>query len=554
MNTTPLRLLSLALAMSLPLAACKKNADPASPNPPGMPAPADGATAPGVEPTARSAATAAAANADTAAAKGEPGAIPAIPFDFSTVAEAAGAVPPFPYVDYPPKVHSGGRWTRETPMDRVYVILGDHLHALEGRIMTRQFAHRDAGMSELEVRRNYENALAAIGAVKVNTVQPDNPAIVAAAGGDDYFLRKSMLMIPDLGMSYDVYLARKGNARHWIVVTTNDSETGLLTVEEKPFAQTVGLEGSRDTPVAASGSPATAAQPVDIASLPVSTAALPPFPYLAYPPGLHEGSQFTRHANFDAVSIIVGNQLRSVEGEVETRTFPIKNANLSAWAVRRNYEAAVKALGGVKVNAVGPEDQALLAANTGKDKSGKEITEYTLRKDKMRYPDRTMSYDSYLVRTPEANVWLVLMFNDSETRLLAVREKAMQQSVALVTADAMRKELDARGRVALYINFDTDKASLRADGKPAVDEITKLLKADPALKLAIEGHTDNSGDGAHNLALSKARADTVLQALVQDGIDARRLRTAGRGAGQPLADNRDDAGRAKNRRVELIKL
>ncbi|HBI67534.1 MAG TPA: hypothetical protein DDZ22_00485, partial [Massilia sp.] len=195
-----------------------------------------------------------------------------------------------------------------------------------------------------------------------------------------------------------------------------------------------------------------------------------------------------------------------------------------------------------------------LAANTGKDKSGKEITEYTLRKDKMRYPDRTMSYDSYLVRTPEANVWLVLMFNDSETRLLAVREKAMQQSVALVTADAMRKELDARGRVALYINFDTDKASLRADGKPAVDEITKLLKADPALKLAIEGHTDNSGDGAHNLALSKARADTVLQALVQDGIDARRLRTAGHGAGQPLADNRDDAGRAKNRRVELIKL
>jgi len=552
MNTTPLRLLSLALAMSLPLAACKKNADSAPHNPSSTAPPAHGAAASAVAPTAPPAA----AGGDTPAAKGAP-AIPEIPFDFGTVAQA-GTIPPFPYVDYPPKVQSGGRWTREVPMDRVYVILGDHLHALEGRVMTRKFSHRDADMSELEVRRNYENAMGAIGAVKVNTVQPEHPAIVAAVGGNDYYLRNAMLMIPDLRMSYDVYLARKGDARHWIVVTTNDSETGLLTVEEKPFAQTVGFEGSRDTPVAAGGAPAAAAQPVDIAGLPVSTAALPPFPYLAYPPGLHEGFQFTEHANFDAVSIIVGKELQGVEGEVETRTFPNKNADMSAWAVRRNYEAAIKALGGVKVNAVGPDDKALLAANTGnnagKGMSGKEITEYTLHKDKMRFSDHTMSYDSYLVRTPEANVWLVLMLNDSETRVLVVREKAMQQSVALVTADAMRKELDAKGKVALYINFDTDKTAIRPDGKPAVDEIGKLLKADSGLKLAIEGHTDNSGDAARNLALSKGRADAVVQALVKDGIDAARLRTAGHGAGKPLADNGDEAGRAKNRRVELIRL
>jgi OmpA-OmpF porin, OOP family len=552
MKTTPLRLLPLLIVLSLPLAACKKNAEP-SPAP-GSATPATPASSTASAGSAPAATPSASTDTNAAPPKGARPAIAEIPFDFTTVPEAVGTIPPFPYVDYPPKVQSGGRWTTEVPMDRVYVILGDHLHALDGRVMTRKFAHRDAEMSELEVRRNYENAIRAIGAVKVNTVQPENPAIVAAVGGDDYFLRKSMLMIPDLRMSYDVYLARRGDVRHWIVVTTNDSETGLLTVEEKPFAQTVGFEGSRDTPVAANGAPAAAAQPLDIASLPVSTAALPPFPYLAYPPGLHQGSQFTQHANFDAVSIIVGKELRSVEGEVETRTFPIKDANMSAWAVRRNYEAAIKALGGVKVNAVGPDDKALLAAHTGKDQSGKEVTQYSLHKDKMRYADHTMSYDSYLVRTPDANVWLVLMFNDSETRLLAVREKAMQQSVALVTADAMRKELDAKGKVALYINFDTDKASIRPDGKPAVDEITKLLTTDPALKLAIEGHTDNSGDGAHNLALSKARADAVLQTLVKDGIDAKRLRTAGHGAGKPLADNKDEAGRAKNRRVELIKL
>lgn len=541
-SAASLRLLPLLVTLTLPLAACKKEA----PAPAQQAAPAVAAATsevsgprPGPAPTEPGA-------APPGGAAGEP---PVLPFDFGSVPEASGTVPPFPYVDYPPKVQSGGRSTHEAPMDRVHVILGDHLHALEGRVMTRTFANRDAGMSALEVRRNYENALRDIGAVKVNTVQPENPAIVAAAGGDSYRLRKEMLRVPDLGMSYDVYLARKGDARHWIVVMGNDRDTGLLTVDEKPFAQTVGLEGNPAMPVAAAGKPEAAPQPLDVASLPLSTASLPPFPYLAYPPGLHQAFQNTKHANFDAVDIVVGNTLRTAEGEVETRAFAYKDAGMSAWAARRNYEAAVKAMGGVKVNTAGPNDKALLAAHTGKD-----LTEYALQKDRMRYPDRTMSYDSYLVRTPDANIWLALMFGNGDARLLAVKEKAMAQSVALVTADAMAKELAVKGKIALYINFDTDKASIRPDGKPAVDEIGKLLKADPALKLAIEGHTDNSGDGAHNLALSKARADAVLQSLVKDGIDARRLRTAGHGAGKPLADNKDEAGRAQNRRVELIKL
>ena len=80
------------------------------------------------------------------------------------------------------------------------------------------------------------------------------------------------------------------------------------------------------------------------------------------------------------------------------------------------------------------------------------------------------------------------------------------------------------------------------------------MKNDPTLKLLIEGHTDNSGDDAHNLALSRQRADAVVRALAGSGIDGARLQAAGRGAAKPLADNKDEAGRAKNRRVELVKL
>ena len=543
MNNSSLRHLPLLVSLCFTLSACKKEV-PAPPTtntastsevaipaatqatavqPPGSAAPNTSKTDAGIEP-------------------------PVIPFDFNTVPEASGKIPPFPYLDYPPKVGQGLRWTYSWPMDRVWVILGDHLHAVEGRVETRTFSHSDADMSELEVRRNYENAMRDIGAVKVNTVDYKDPAVLAAASGDDYKLRKKLLRIPDLRMSYDVYLARKGERRHWIVVMSNDSDTSILSIEEQPFAYTIGYEGSASTPVTAAGKPALAPQPLDVNAIPVNSASLPPFPYLAYPPAMHKAHYNTDKANFDAVKLIVGKEIRTVEGRYESRSFSNKLADMSQMALRRNYEAAVKGLGGVKVNTVAPEDKELLAANTN-DK----LNEYALRKQ-MHIPDRNMSYDSYLVRTPETNVWLVLMFGEDDVSLLTVEEKAMQQSIALVTADTIRKELDAKGKIALYINFDTDKAAIRPDGKPAVDEITKLLKADSSLKLAIEGHTDNSGDAARNQALSTQRAEAVVQTLVKDGIDAKRLRAAGHGADKPLADNKDEAGRAKNRRVELIKL
>jgi OOP family OmpA-OmpF porin len=468
------------------------------------------------------------------------------PFDFNTVPEASGTIPPFPYVTTPPKLLKGFLWTEAVPMDRIFLILGDHLHAVEGRVTTRTFHNRTTEMSELEIRRNYENAMRAMGAVKVNTVAPNSP-VLGSPEGDEYVARMRRLSMPQVTMAYDTYLARKGAAHNWLVVMVGDTETRLIAIEEQPFKQTINYvsENGKTLAVTATGAPPAAQQPVDIDGLPVSSAVLPPFPYLPYPPGILEGVQHTEHANFDAVQIIVGKQLRVVEGRLETRSFANRNVNMSEMALRRNYEAAVKGLGGIKVNATSPYELAE-AANA----SGKPAPQH----DKMRFPGESMSYDSYLVRTPEKNIWLVLMFNDSKTSLLAVEEKAMQQSVGLVTADDMRKELDAKGKIALYINFDTDKASLRPDGKPAIDEVTKLLKADPQLRLAIEGHTDDSGNVAHNQALSGQRAEAVLQTLVKDGIDAKRLRAAGRGATLPLADNKDDAGRAKNRRVELIKL
>lgn len=80
-----------------------------------------------------------------------------------------------------------------------------------------------------------------------------------------------------------------------------------------------------------------------------------------------------------------------------------------------------------------------------------------------------------------------------------------------------------------------------------------MLRANPALRLAVEGHTDNTSTVAHNQQLSEARARAVVAALTAQGTAADRLQAAGFGQTQPLADNATETGRAQNRRVELVK-
>ena len=103
------------------------------------------------------------------------------------------------------------------------------------------------------------------------------------------------------------------------------------------------------------------------------------------------------------------------------------------------------------------------------------------------------------------------------------------------------------------MNFATDKTDVLPDSLPQVEQVGTLLKEDPALRLAVNGHTDDSGDAVHNQQLSEGRAKAVVALLVGQGIDAARLTAAGFGSAQPAAENSSPEGKAKNRRVELVK-
>ncbi|MBC8084221.1 MAG: OmpA family protein [Hymenobacter sp.] len=108
--------------------------------------------------------------------------------------------------------------------------------------------------------------------------------------------------------------------------------------------------------------------------------------------------------------------------------------------------------------------------------------------------------------------------------------------------------------MALYVNFDTDQATIRPESEPTLAEVVTLLRQNPALRLAVQGHTDNAGTPAHNQQLSEGRAAAVVASLTGAGIAAGRLEAAGFGQSKPVADNATEAGKAQNRRVELVKL
>jgi len=127
----------------------------------------------------------------------------------------------------------------------------------------------------------------------------------------------------------------------------------------------------------------------------------------------------------------------------------------------------------------------------------------------------------------------------------------------VVVADVgsgLKAALEKNCKVALYgINFDFNKATLRPDSDPVLQQVAALLKSNPSMTVEIGGHTDNVGTPAYNGKLSQDRADTVKTWLVAHGIAAGRLTTHGYGYTMPLVANSSDANRAHNRRVELKK-
>ncbi len=172
--------------------------------------------------------------------------------------------------------------------------------------------------------------------------------------------------------------------------------------------------------------------------------------------------------------------------------------------------------------------------------------------------DRYQRYLSAKLSSPEADVYVSLYVSGGwlypAVQLDVIEVKPMETGLVTVNADALAENIARTGHVAVYgICFDTDKADVKPESEPILQEIAKLLQQNPELKLYIVGHTDNVGDLTYNIELSRARADAVVTKLVSEySINAKRLEAHGVGFLAPVASNKTEEGRAKNRRVELV--
>ncbi len=137
-----------------------------------------------------------------------------------------------------------------------------------------------------------------------------------------------------------------------------------------------------------------------------------------------------------------------------------------------------------------------------------------------------------------------------------VANKSVDINMVTVKASDIADALATKGTFDLYgILFDVDKTDIKPESVKSLDEVASLLKIDRSLKLEISGHTDNTGDKAHNLKLSEGRAQAVVDVLTKNyAIDPARLAAKGYGDTMPVAPNDSDANKAKNRRVELKKI
>ncbi len=328
---------------------------------------------------------------------------------------------------------------------------------------------------------------------------------------------------------------------------------------EQATDSNAGHDGAAASPPAAGESPPAGPAPVDAAhdearvatgdagfsidAVPVSSQRLGEFPFIVLPDGYEAINAQTMKVT--RVPFWTGDRLEPVEGKAYMATVQERQGNTySELEFERNIAHVIKEAGGVLVT-----DSAIPS----------DVLESVPRDVRVGLVDGwgdvyNNPVQTYVIRTSDRTIWVHVCSDSAGAGLIVLEAEAFVPTASLLPADTLKREIDAHGRVAMQVNFAVDKAEILPASMPQVEQVSDLLASEPDLRLSIDGHTDASGDAAHNQTLSEARAKAVLAALVARGIEADRLQARGLGQGEPVAGNDTEEGRAKNRRVELVKL
>jgi outer membrane protein OmpA-like peptidoglycan-associated protein len=320
----------------------------------------------------------------------------------------------------------------------------------------------------------------------------------------------------------------------------------VISCNKKVENQAENNKDSLQTEVPTDKQPVDTSDKFDINSVPVSDKELGEFPFFSLPEGVEEQNKAIKRS-FDMLFFPIDGVMTPIEGKVWKSNIVKARKSEESWSLPyflKSYDEIITSVGGVKI----------FDARVAKDELDrvKEQATYFGEEGSIDYWNDPVRV--YLIRRANGDdIYIQISGNTSSGYVQILQKAPLKQTITLLKSDQIQKDLKDKGKAVLHINFDTDKATLKVDGKEAVTEIAKALTADKTMKIAINGYTDNTGDVAHNLDLSKQRAKTVKMELEKSGIDSKRLVSEGLGQSNPIADNNSEEGKAQNRRVELVK-
>lgn len=266
-----------------------------------------------------------------------------------------------------------------------------------------------------------------------------------------------------------------------------------------------------------------------------------------------------RSSEFDELTLPLGKTNREgvpaktehLEGKI-TRISYEAPAHRSILEIYRNYEAALTKAGFeasfscANNDGCGDDGPTLWQAQGNEDWDWKSGQRYLAAK--LSRPEGDAYVSLHVGQWADAN-------RGASIILYVVEAKPMESGLVTVNAAALAGDIARTGHASVYgIYFDTGKADVKPESDAALVEISKLLNQGASLKIYVVGHTDNVGTLASNMDLSRRRADAVVKVLITKyQISATRLSAQGDGPTAPVASNDSEEGRAKNRRVELVK-
>ena len=282
--------------------------------------------------------------------------------------------------------------------------------------------------------------------------------------------------------------------------------------------------------------------PID--TVPISHAPLGKFPFFAWPAN-YVPQNPPRKLDFGHFLFWTGKEFKDVEGQ--TFLVTLMNApdkQFSSHELKRNMRTFFQQAGGVKIAEEKIPNEALKAIPS-------TVIQEILQGFGDPYNDPV---ETWVIRRPGDTIWIHYSTNSSQGSLAVVQTKPFVPTATLLPADRLKADLDKTGKAVIHVNFATDQTQIVPSSGAQMDAVIGLLKGDPKLKIAINGYTDDTGSAAHNVALSDGRAQAVQAALIAAGIKSDRLQAKGYGRISPVSSNTDEAGKAANRRVELVKL